>query len=634
MFSKINTFIAGFMSMVFSISVIIGSWTPPKTPTLTEREAVEMMEVTQDYVIVTSETATVAERDAAETLQKYLLEISGLELPIVLDEENHDKEIVVGITSREGRVYTIDRPSLGNEGVYIKTVGDSVVLTGGKLRGTLYAVYTFLEDYLGCRWFTMDLEAIPKAEKLMIPREIDYTHVPALEHRETSWRSTRDRKWCVANKHNGLRRSVIDNPESGGGFGYAGKSSHSLEPGRLIAKEDYEKFPEVMALGVKTGKRTTEQLCLTTEKTYELVLAGVFRWLEQYPNRQVVTVTQADNQNYCVCDNCKAIDEAEGSQSGTMLRFVNRIADAVAERYPERDVAVDTFAYQYTRKAPLITVPRDNVIVRLCSIECCFVHPLEDENCEENVEFMKDLSQWSKLTKRLHIWDYTTNYHNYNGPFNNWAVMQPNMRTFLKYSTVGIYEQGNSQSADSNGEFGDLRAYLLAKLMWDSETDVKRHMVEFCEAYYGDAAHYILRYLTLATERSGGKRFGKLQHMGIGEDVNNPGVMDLSMNDITYLDEQWAQAKALTTLKDDQLFHVRRSEISWRYWKATRKIREFNLIDYQTSSRELMDDMRELGIVRIHEGEGGELAEKHPFLIVPHDWSIRRAASYPFIFFL
>ena len=67
---------------------------------------------------------------------------------------------------------------------------------------------------------------------------------------------------------------------------------------------------------------------------------------------------------------------------GTLLRFVNAVADAVAERYP--DVLVDTLAYQYTRNVPKLTRPRRNVIIRLCSIECCFRHPLTDETCPEN----------------------------------------------------------------------------------------------------------------------------------------------------------------------------------------------------------------------------------------------------------
>ncbi len=90
--------------------------------------------------------------------------------------------------------------------------------------------------------------------------------------------------------------------------------------------------------------------------------------LRANPNARIVSLTQHDNQDYCVCDECKALDAYEGSHSGTMIHFVNAVADAVKDEFP--NVAIDTFAYQYTRKPPKHVVPRDNVIVRLCSIEC------------------------------------------------------------------------------------------------------------------------------------------------------------------------------------------------------------------------------------------------------------------------
>ncbi|MDR1628887.1 MAG: DUF4838 domain-containing protein [Oscillospiraceae bacterium] len=533
MSSGIHAFLSGFFSLLLIFSSWTGMWQEPQPPVLQPPQAVETMNITGDYVIVTSSEATQAERNATETLQNYLRQMSGLTLPIVLDSENYEKEIVVGITSREGALYTVDRTALGNEGVFIKTVGDSVVITGGALRGTLYAVYTFLEDYLGCRWFTQEVSVIPEVAFLEIPAEIDYLHIPALEYRETDWISPRYREWSIANKINGLTYSPVGDEAAGGGIGYAFSNSHTLRTGDLIKNEDYDAFPEMQAQGSRSGARTKDHPCLSAEKTYEIVLNNVFNWLERYPDRQIISVTQPDNRNYCVCDACSAVYEEEGSPAGLMLRFVNRIGDAVAERYPERDIAVDTFAYQYTRKAPSITVPRDNVIVRLCSIECCFVHSLDNPECGQNTEFMQDLRDWSAICNRLYVWDYTTNYPNLNGPFNNWAVMQPNMKTFVENNVAGVYEEGNYQAAESNGEFGDLRSYILAKLLWDADTDVNRHMIEFSNAYYGDAAEYILRYLTLVTSKAGLSVGGELQHMGIGEHVNNDGVMKLGVNDVT-----------------------------------------------------------------------------------------------------
>ena len=58
-----------------------------------------------------------------------------------------------------------------------------------------------------------------------------------------------------------------------------------------------------------------------------------------------------------------------------MIALVNYIAEKIEPEFP--NVAVDTLAYQYTRKPPRTLRPRPNVIVRLCSIECNFREPLD-----------------------------------------------------------------------------------------------------------------------------------------------------------------------------------------------------------------------------------------------------------------
>jgi len=186
---------------------------------------------------------------------------------------------------------------------------------------------------------------------------------------------------------------------------------------------------------------------------------------------------------------------------GSMLSFVNRIAEEIETEYP--DVAIDTLAYHHTRKAPVHMKSRNNVIVRTCSIECSFSHPLED-CCPEtedrdreldDLPFAKSLSQWKDHCDRIYIWDYTTNFSNYCSSFPNFGVLRRNVRLFAENNVRGVYEQGNSQAI--SGEFGELRAYLIGKLLWDpfmSEETYQRHIDEFMEGYYGAGAPRIRRF--------------------------------------------------------------------------------------------------------------------------------------------
>ncbi len=590
----------------------------------------ETMEITPDYTIVIGASANEAERNAAEKLKYYLHEISGAELEIVADTvEETEKEIVVGKTNREGGAYTVDRTSLGDDGIVIKTVGEKIVLSGAEKRGAVYAVYNFLEEYFDCRWFTYDLTVIPEKDKLLIPKSIDYTYTPAITMRTTDWISpSRSNEYKAAN---GLNTDLYGTISSsyGSGISYAGSFAHTMR--NLLDVSLFDANPELFALGAESGERTINQLCLTNPETLRLVIEGVQKTLRDNPNAEIISVTQNDNQDYCVCENCKKVDEEEGSHSGTMLRFVNAIADAVKEDYP--DVMVDTFAYQYTRKPPLKTVPRDNVIVRLCSIECTFSSPLDGGYTEENNAFVEDIKGWSAICSNLHVWDYTTNYANYLASFGNFDVMQKNLQLFAENNVTGVYEEGNYSASVSDGEFAELRCYMLAKLMWNPYCDANELMYDFCKAYYGDGYQNVIDFINYIDNNSGGfsidcenwwitavpTEVKVADGMGIYSSIISTKTLKVKLGDELKIDKMWQAAKD-GAKTDWQKENVERSEICWRYWKASQSRCEFNAFnpDIEDEYRAFYADLQRFGITRLNEGE--LLSENPDFSVPPHRW--------------
>ena len=203
--------------------------------------------------------------------------------------------------------------------------------------------------------------------------------------------------------------------------------------------------------------------------------------LRNNPAATIASVSQNDWHGNCQCPNCAAIEKEEGSPAGLMLRFVNAVAADIEPEFP--NVAISTLAYQYTRKPPAVTKPRHNVIVQLCSIECSFCKPLADER---NKAFRDDIIGWSKICDRLYIWDYTTNFRHYVMPHPNLRVLGPNVKFFADHNVKGIFEQGAYQSYGS--EMAELRAWVLAKLLWDPSRDGEKLTNEFIEGYYGPAA--------------------------------------------------------------------------------------------------------------------------------------------------
>ena len=74
------------------------------------------------------------------------------------------------------------------------------------------------------------------------------------------------------------------------------------------------------------------------------------------------------------------------------------------------------------------------------------------------------------------------------------------MRFYADNNVVSMFPQGNSQGR--SGEFGELRSYLLAQLMWNpymSEEEYNRHMNEFLAAYYGEGWKFVREYIDITT---------------------------------------------------------------------------------------------------------------------------------------
>jgi len=443
-----------------------------------------------EYRIVIPANSIPSERYAADELQRYLERMTGARFPLALDSEPaSSREILIGDTARLGKLkLQNDCARLGPDGFMLRTEGRTLIIAGGKPRGTLNGVYTFLEDKLGVRWFTPELQLIPPAPRLVLER-LNETHVPALEYREVFWTEMmRNADFAARHRLNGNHYKLTE--KHGGRFAVYFPFVHSFD--LLIPPDLYKEHPEYFPM--IDGKRVNGyvQRCLSNPDVVKLAIARVRQWIKEHPEASIISVSQNDTGKWCRCEQCKALDDQEGSPAASLIKFVNTIAENIEADYP--NIRIDTLAYQYTRKPPKTLRPRRNVITRLCSIECCFAHPLESCSSEENRRFRDDIIAWQPVAPLLYVWDYTPNFANYQQPFPNWDALQPNVQFFVQHGVKGLFEQGN-YSSGGNGEMGPLRAYVLAKLLWDPKTDVQNHITEFLEAYYGQAAAHIRAYL-------------------------------------------------------------------------------------------------------------------------------------------
>lgn len=441
----------------------------------------------ETHAVVIPDEPTPQEQHAARDLRHHLELITGHALPVWYEKDLGDRTpLAVG---RCEFAAEIDFEGLGIEAIHIKTDGPALMLAGNR-RGVLYATYTFLEDYLGCRWFAPDCSTWPTQGTIEVA-EIDHRYLPPLEYRATDYPSSRPGDFAVRNKYNGTIHSL--DQARGGKISYRGfvHTFNSLVPPERYYEEHPEYYSEINANRIGPGHT---QLCLTNPDVLRIATETVRRWIRESPEATIISVSQNDWHNYCQCAECNALAEHEGSQSGPLLHFVNAIADAIADEHPH--IIIDTLAYQYTRKPPRHVRPRPNVAVRLCSIECCFIHPLETDPF--NSSFVDDIIGWNEICDRLHIWDYVINYAHSICPFPNLYVLGPNIRFFINHGVTGIYEEACYYSKGS--ELQELRSYVMAKLLWDPDYDTDRAIDEFCAGYYGAAAPFIREYLNLIHE--------------------------------------------------------------------------------------------------------------------------------------
>lgn len=450
--------------------------------------------------IVVPQNASSTEETAAQELQTHLWKCLEVMLPICTDSMSYmDGEVLIGHTNRAGVIYAQTDADLGTDGYRLLRVGNTIGIAGGGDRGTLYGVYSFLELFFGCRWYSSEVTVTPNTscDMINIPANLDRIDVPVLEYRNVDWFDTFDAETAARLRINcAHNREEADSLPYGGVMSFAGGDAmfchtfHSLVP----AETYFTSHPEYFSLNEVNGQlvRTTNQLCLTNADVLDIVIQKVKDMLEDNPQTDIVSITQNDVVAPCICSECALVDTLEGSQSGTMIRFVNAVADSIREDYP--NVRVMTLAYFYSSVPPEITAPRDNVIINLATARNCCTHPFEtDTNHEATAAFRQKLAGWEQISNNLYIWDYTTDFGAYLMTFPNLRTLGANLRYLASNGVKGMTAQGNFQ--DRSGEFGELRAYLLSKLMWNPYIDENAVIYDFMQGYYGDGWRSVLRYI-------------------------------------------------------------------------------------------------------------------------------------------
>jgi len=459
--------------------------------------------------IVLPDAATAPEVTAAEDLAHYLGQAAGAEFEVraEADGAGDGPAIYVGPTAR-ARELGIDQDALGPEEWFVRTEGDDLIIAGGRPRGTLYAACHFLEDVIGVHWWSPWAESVPSMPTIEIG-DLDLHGEPVLQYRDIYMLYGGDGGAFAARNRLNRQGDARIGGEWGGCMDY-GPPYHVHTFFLYIKPDEYfETHPEYFSLinGERTTNRT--QLCLTNQELRELFRDKLISLIEQSraraaeqdaPPPRVFSISQNDWGGACQCDACQAIAQAEGSEAGPLLDFVNYLADEIAEDYP--DVYLSTLAYQYTQAPPRTVRPRDNVIVRLCDTTSNFTRAITDA---ENEKFHDFLLSWAEIAPNLRIWDYAVTYAKPRGmPMPSVHTYGPDFQFYAEHNVEGVFTE---LEYPVRADMRDLKVWMMIKLLEDPYEDYEALLVTFTDGFYGPAGPIVREYLS-ALEASSEERPG------------------------------------------------------------------------------------------------------------------------------
>jgi len=429
--------------------------------------------------IVIPSSPTEVEKHASVVLQNYLHQITGADFEIVNDDTRARKnDINIGQVNRP-ELAEVDLVELEEDGYVIRTLNSRLTIAGGSEKGTLYGVYGFLEKYLGCRKYTSKVSVVPAQFNIRL-NSINDKEIPVFTFREVYYRDAFHPEYM---EWHGLDNHGSYNLE--GDWGNWCHTTHSLVPPEDYCASNPELFSMIDGERLCSAEEhNIGDICFSSEAAFDIAYESLKTFIDDRPELTYWSVSQMDNAQYCQCPECQKAYDESGSTQGSILPFVNNMA----RKFPDKTIS--TLAYWYSTRPPKGITPEKNVNIMLCNIGSPRHIPIE----EGDSAFCADLEAWYKIHDNFLIWDYTIQFANLIAPFPNLRTLQPNLQYLHRNGVRAMFEQANR---DNGGEFCELKAYILAKLLWDPYQDLDPIIDDFVNGYYGAAGTYIREYIDL-----------------------------------------------------------------------------------------------------------------------------------------
>ena len=465
-----------------------------------------------------SDRASKSEKTAAKELSGYIQTITG-KRPAVKTEDAPDRPedgvIFLGDTDAAKALHG-NSTSLAPESWFLKSQGSDLIISGSLPRGIHYAVYHYLEDHCGCRFWTPFEEDIPKMKAVPLRNISRQGTLTFLYPGYYSIACKDNGKFAAKRRITSFQQKIAsqrDPSRPDEDFGLRTEIgppdlSHTFKK-YIPSSKYFKQHPEWFAL--VRGKRDSArdaQLCLSNPELRKELTRNVLKNIADSRKETgdfpaLYGLSQNDNIRFCRCPECTRIAGKYGAQSGLLLEAVNETARAVAAVYP--DVMLNTAAYYYTEKPPKGIKPEKNVCITLCDTLSNYAFP---HGIPGNTSFYKVLSRWGKIAGTLRIWDYPTTYG-----FNQYgAVLLPVANEDIFNVTFKLLSRNHVKRLFADFEIHfmddvrDFKVWMFSKTSENPDSDPAALLEEFARGFYGPAAEQFIAYRKLLRESQNRKR--------------------------------------------------------------------------------------------------------------------------------
>lgn len=392
----------------------------------------------------------------------------------------------------------IDLSDVKDDGYKLEIKPEGIYIVGKTDDAARNGIYDFLETHLECMYVSPENTYVPIFPTVKLALE-EKTVNPTITWRKVYQFESLLNGWYERLKMNGtVVKEGENNMELYNEWGTWCHSSFEFVP----PEKYFDEHPEYYAkfLGKRRyqfnvlGRTFPTHLCYTNEEVYQIAEAELVKRIEANPEVKFWDFSIMDTYfATCRCKECKKFNKEAGSEMGTLLAFLNRLADSIKDDYP--DVYLSTLAYQRVKNPPKNMKCAPNLCINVCAFPGTQSYPYSTEGgIKASREFAERVVEWGKICDNILVWDYVVNFTHLKLPFPNFEFQKENLEFYLENNIRFVFHQGSREPMDENAE---MRTYLLSRQLWDKDVDLKALAKKYVAVVYGDAAGLVEEYMDL-----------------------------------------------------------------------------------------------------------------------------------------